>query len=88
LQNWSSNREGNNETLAGRGRGKGMAMTRSLEVRLGRLEVQANVSPGLGVLQDSELDALLAALKEDDLDKRAALLAVIAPVPAIRAGVG
>jgi hypothetical protein len=65
-----------------------MAMTRSLEVRLGRLEVQANVSPALGVLQDSELDALLAALKEDDLDKRAALLAVIAPVPAIRAGVG
>lgn len=56
-------------------------MNRSLETRLDRLEDRRHAQRGLGVLQDSELEALLEALKEQDPAARNAKLAAVEPRP-------
>jgi hypothetical protein len=52
-------------------------MSRSLETRLERLEDRGKVRPGLGLLQETELEALLEALKEEDQAARDAKFAAI-----------
>ena len=54
-----------------------MAMNRSLETRLDRLEDRGHARRGLAVLDTNELQALLEALKEEDPAARNAKLAAV-----------